>query len=213
MDMRIISVNVGKPEHIEGYRPLTGINKRSMTDPVTIGPLGLEGDAILDRKHHGGPDQAVYLYGRRDYAHFERELGRELPDGLFGENLTVEGLESARFHIGDRLALGDMLLEVSAPRNPCATFAARMGDPGWVKTFFAARRPGLYVRVLQGGKVAAGMSISVIQFTGTKVPVTELMHDYKRPSRERMRYLMEAPIHRDLVEQYTAALAQGDLLE
>lgn len=211
--MQIVAVNVGKAEHIGGYRPLTGINKRRVDAPVTIGTLGLEGDAILDRKHHGGPDQAVYLYGRPDYAHFERMLGRELPDGLFGENLTIAGLESARFHIGDRLAVGDMLFEVSAPRNPCSTFAARMSDPGWVKTFFAARRPGLYVRVLRGGQVSAGMSISVIPFAGTKVPVTELTHDYKRPSRERMRYLMEAPIHRDLIEQYTAALAQGDLLE
>jgi len=213
MPLDILSINIGKPEHIAGYKPLTGINKRPVTGPVEIGPLGLPGDAVLDTKHHGGPDQAVYLYGRPDYAWFEAMLGHSLPDGLFGENLTVSGLESARFNIGDRLVVGEVVLEVSAPRNPCSTFAARMGDPGWVKTFFAARRPGLYARVLQPGRIETGMSIAVTPFAGTRVPVTELTHDYKRPSRERMRYLLEAPIHRDLVEQYTAALSQGDLLD
>ena len=210
--LEIVSVNVGRPERIDGHKAPTGINKRPVTGPVPIGPLGLFGDAVLDSKHHGGPDQAVYLYGLPDYAFFARELGRTLPPGLFGENLTVAGLESARIHVGDRFTIGDVLLEASAPRNPCATFAARMGDVHWVKRFHAAQRPGVYARVLSPGTVAAGVAVTHVPFAGTKVPITELTTDYKKPSRDRMRYLLGAPIHRDLVEQYTAALAQGDLL-
>jgi len=207
----IVAVNVGKAERIPGYGPLTGINKRPVEGPVEIGPLGLFEDAILDRKNHGGPDQAVYMYGIPDYAFFETDLG-PLPHGLFGENLTVEGLESATINVGDRFSFGDVVLEVSAPRNPCMTFSARMGDPRWVKRFHAAQRPGVYARVLQPGPVEAGMMMRHTPFDGPKIAITELMTDYKKPSRERMRYLLQAPIHRDLVEQYTAALGQGDLL-
>lgn len=210
--LEIVSVNIGRSERIDGHKALTGINKRPVKGPVPIGPLGLLGDAVLDLVHHGGPDQAVYLYGLPDYAFFARELGRALPPGLFGENLTIAGLESARIHVGDRFAVGDALLEASAPRNPCSTFAARMGDPRWVKRFHAAQRPGVYARVLSPGTIAAGMAMIHLPFAGTKVPITELTVDYKKPSRDRMRYLLEAPIHRDLVEQYAAALSQGDLL-
>ncbi len=209
--MQLIAVNVGRPQHIPGHKALTGICKSSRTEGVFIGPLGLEGDAVLDLKNHGGPDQAVYLYGEPDYEHFAAELGRELPPGLFGENLTVAGLESGRINVGDRFEIGEVLLEASAPRNPCATFAARMGDPHWVKHFHAAARPGVYGRVIRTGSVAAGMTVRHIPFAGVPVPVTELMTDYKNPSPERMRYLLTAPIHRDLVAKYQAALAQGNL--
>ena len=157
--MHLIAVNVGKPEHIVGHKAATGIVKRPQTGPVTIGPLGLEGDAVLDLKNHGGPDQAVYIYGQPDYDLFARELGRELAPGLFGENLTIAGLESQAIHVGDRFEIGEVLLEATSPRIPCATFAARMGDPQWVKHFFAVNRPGVYVRVLRTGQVEAGMAV------------------------------------------------------
>lgn len=210
-DLRILSVNVGKPEIIPGHKAPTGIVKRPVTGPVAIGPYGLAGDAIMDKKHHGGLDQAVYLYGQPDYDVFAHDLGRELPPGLFGENLTIAGLESAAINIGDRLTIGDVVLEVTSPRNPCATFAARMDDPHWVKKFFAAGRLGVYGRVLSPGNVAAGMPVTLTRFNGPAVPVNELSHDYKNPAPERMRYLLQAPLHRDLRTQYEAALAQGSL--
>lgn len=210
-DMHLIAVNVGRPEIIEGHKAPTGICKHPVNGTVAIDLLGLEGDAVLDTKHHGGPDQAVYLYGQPDYDFFERELGRALPPGLFGENLTIAGLESGRIHIGDRFEIGDVLLEASAPRIPCSTFAARMGDPLWVRRFQQARRPGIYVRVLQRGAVEAGMPARHIPFTGEQVPITDLIEDYKAPSPERMRRLLRAPIHRNLVAKYEARLAQGTL--
>ena len=209
--MHIIAVNRGRPEHIPGHAALTGICKHPV-DAAMIAPLGLEGDAVMDTKNHGGPDQAVYLYGRPDYDVFERELGRELPPGLFGENLTIGGLDSQAIHIGDRFGIGEVLLEATSPRIPCATFAARMGDPHWLKRFFAANRPGVYARVLHPGRVEAGMPVRHIPYAGEPVHVIELMQDYKNPAPERMRRLLKAPIHRELVEKYEAKLAQGDLL-
>jgi MOSC domain-containing protein YiiM len=209
--MRVISVNIGRPEHIPGHKALTGICKHPAEGPVTIAPLGLEHDAVMDTRNHGGPDQAVYLYGQPDYDFFARELGRDLPPGLFGENLTIAGLESQKLHIGDRFEIGEVLLEATSPRIPCATFAARMGDPLWVKRFLAANRPGAYVRVLRTGAVEAGMAVKHIPFAGEQVLVTDLMEDYKKPASERMRRLLKAPIHRKLVTKYEAALAQTSL--
>jgi MOSC domain-containing protein YiiM len=207
-EMRIASVNLGRPLHIPGHNALTGIVKTPLGGPVAIGPLGLEGDAVMDKKNHGGLDQAVYLYGAPDYAFFAKELGRPLEPGLFGENLTVAGLESATVNIGDQFEIGDLLLEATSSRNPCATFAARMNDPLWVKRFFDAARPGFYARVLRPGAVEAGMNVQYLPYKGERVPVTELMRDYKNPAPERMRWLLKAPIHRDLAAKYEAALAQ-----
>jgi MOSC domain-containing protein YiiM len=210
--MQLLSVNVGRPEQIEGHTAPTGICKRPAPGPVEIAPLGLANDAVMDTKNHGGPDQAVYLYGQPDYDFWATELGQPMPPGLFGENLTLAGLESQKILIGDRFEIGPTLLEVTSPRVPCATFAARMGDPHWVKRFFAVNRPGVYVRVLTAGLVEVGMPVRHIPFAGEPVPMIELMHDYKRPAPERMRWLLKAPIHRDLATRYTDMLAQGDLL-
>src|SRR5437763_605949 len=124
--MRLLSVNVARPHRVvlNGRGRRTAILKRPVTGPVDVGELGLVGDEVGSKKHHGGPDQAVYLYGRDDYAWWERELDEELAPGTFGENLTVEGLHSAELRIGDRLEVGDaVVLEVTAPRIPCATLA------------------------------------------------------------------------------------------
>jgi MOSC domain-containing protein YiiM len=210
--MHLIAVNIGRPEIIPGHKAPTGICKHPATGPVIVAPLGLEGDAVMDTRNHGGPDQAVYLYGQPDYEFFAQELGRELPPGLFGENLTIAGLESGKIHIGDRFEIGGVLLEATSPRIPCATFAARMGgDPLWVRRFQQARRPGVYVRVLQHGPVEAGMPVRHLPFAGEQVLTTDLIEDYKAPSPERMRWLLKAPIHRDLVAKYQARLAQGSL--
>lgn len=209
--MHLIAVNIGRPEIIAGHKAPTGICKHPASGAVTLAPLGVEGDAVMDTRHHGGPDQAAYLYGQPDYEFFARELGRELPPGLFGENLTVAGLESGKIHVGDRFEIGDVLLEASAPRIPCSTFAARMGDPLWVRRFQQARRPGVYVRVLRDGSVKAGMAVRHVAFSGEQVLITDLIEDTKAPSPERMRWLLKAPIHRNLVAKYEARLAQGDL--
>ena len=205
------SVNLGHPEPIRTRRGASVIYKRPVAE-LRLEPAGVAGDAVLDTRHHGGPDQAVYAYLRSDYDWWTTELGQPLPPGTFGENLTVAGLDGAGLAIGDRFRIGDALLEITLHREPCSTLAARMGDPHWPKRFFAANRPGVCARVLHPGRVEAGMPVRHIPYAGEPVRVTELMQDYKNPAPERMRRLLKAPIHRELVEKYEARLAQGDLL-
>ena len=170
----LVSINLGTAQHIPGYGPLTGIVKTPVAS-AGIERLGMAGDAVCDSKHHGGTDQAIYVYFADDYAWWGNELGRTIEPGTFGENLTIAGVEGRAIAIGDRFAIGPALLEVSYHRTPCMTFAARMGDPLWVKRFHRANRPGAYCRVLQPGEVGAGMAVDHMPFAGERVTVSELM--------------------------------------
>ncbi len=178
--MHLISVNIGQERDLKNGKQVerTGIYKQPSDSPVYIGTLGLKGDAVVDSKHHGGEDQAVYVYGRADYDWWQDQIGRELPAGVFGDNLTVDGLESQRFSIGDRLRVGDVLLEVTAPRIPCGTLAARMGDPEFVKKFRHAERPGLYCRVIETGDVKAGDPVTHEPFKGDTITLTEMFRSW-----------------------------------
>lgn len=174
--MYLISVNVGQERSIQIGKQAeqTGIYKVPASGPVAITTLGVAGDAVMDVDNHGGPDQAVYVYGAADYAWWSAELGVELEPGTFGDNLTITNLESTALNIGDLLYVGAVTLQVTAPRIPCATFAARMGDPAFVKRFRAAERPGVYCRVLKAGHVQAGDPVTVERYTGATIAVLEM---------------------------------------
>jgi len=178
--LRLSSVNVGIETPIEGAGKTgrTGIFKRGVDGPVAVTPLGLAGDTISDTENHGGVDQAVYLYGAPDYAWWSEELGREMLPGTFGENLTVSGLRSAECCIGDRFLVGSAILEVTAPRIPCSTLNARMGDRMFAKRFRRAERPGLYCRVVRGGEVRAGEAVELERYEGEKLLALELFRDF-----------------------------------
>ena len=169
---------------------------------------GLANDAILDKANHGGVDQAVYIYTLPDYDWWSAELGRPCDPGLFGENLTVSGLESASVCVGDRYRIGDVLLEVTSPRIPCSTFAARMGDSQFVKRFMAGKRPGIYCRVLETGSVKAGVVIAAEPFNGEQITLLELFEGFPHKSvtsADRDRYL-SVPAHWKL-----AAFLKGEI--
>jgi MOSC domain-containing protein YiiM len=182
-DLRVLSVNVGREERIEGAKTSgkSGIFKRPVESSVTITLNGLSGDEISDKENHGGVDQAVYLFGSPDYEWWSEELGRELEPGTFGENLTVSGLESAGMCIGDRFVVGPVVLEVTAPRIPCVTLAVRMGDPAFLKRFRRAERPGLYCRVIRPGEVAAGDRVRSEPYSGERVPAIEVFRAFFDP--------------------------------
>ncbi len=194
---RIESVNVGSPRGMPNYDGPTGIFKRPVSGPVEIGPEGLAGDYIADTKHHGGPDQAIYLYFVDDYAWWEKELGREFVPGTFGDNLTLSGITSADFAVGDRLVAGDVVLEVTAPRIPCNTLARRMEDAGFVKKFRHAERPGAYCRVIRGGAVAPGMTLTHRPYDGARVDTVGMFRDHfvsGTLDEARLREVLAAPI-------------------
>ncbi|MEO8530048.1 MAG: MOSC domain-containing protein [Deltaproteobacteria bacterium] len=196
--MQLISVNIGKPVPFEHTRPgVTGIFKIPVSGPVQVNTLGLEGDAIIDTANHGGRDQAVYVYFREDYDWWEAELGRPLVPGTFGENLTISGMSSRGSLVGDRFTIGGVVLEVTSPRIPCRTFAARMEDKFFVKKFLAADRPGVYCRVLAEGQIESGTAVQFDRFAGAAVPVIEMCHSWNRSDLDDAtiaRYLA-APIH------------------
>ncbi|MBB5233117.1 MOSC domain-containing protein [Deinococcus budaensis] len=156
--MKILSVNVGQPTAVQvgGRTVVSGIRKHPVPGRVRVTAAGLDGDRVMNRKHHGGPDQAVYVYTREDYDHWAELLGRPLEPGTFGENLLLSGLESAEVQVGERFRAGSVLLEVTACRIPCGTLGARLGDAGFVKRFAAARRPGFYAQVLEAGDLGHG---------------------------------------------------------
>jgi len=142
---------------------VTAIDKRPLDVPVPVKPLGVWGDVQASRKHHGGPDKAVYAYADEDALHFGDLLGYEVTPGLFGENLRTSGLDVTGAVLGERWAVGDgLLLEVTMPRTPCATFQRRLREPRWVARFQAEGRPGAYLRVVKSGPAAAGDEVVVV---------------------------------------------------
>jgi MOSC domain-containing protein YiiM len=196
--MQLDSVNLGEERVLQHKDRVehTGIFKFPVEGSVKVTKLGLEGDVIVSKKHHGGPDQAVYVYGGADYAWWSEELKKQIFPGTFGDNLTIRNLESAQINIGDSIHIGDVTLQVTAPRIPCATFAARMNDSQWVKRFRHAERPGLYCRVIQQGFVKAGDIVSIEKYTDETISVLEMFHDYydRNKSEETLRRHLNAPI-------------------
>ncbi len=163
----LLAVNLGTPRPDAGSKgQLTGMHKRPTDGPVSLFDPGHKltgegsgalGDFLGDRRHHGGTDQAVYAVAREELDHWAAEVGRDLPPGSFGENLTTIGLDVDGALVGEIWRIGvTVRLQVTGPRIPCSTFAWAIGEPQWVKRFTQRGRTGAYLRVLTPGEVAAG---------------------------------------------------------
>jgi len=169
----VISVNLARVRP-NPYKSadVTGMEKLPVAGPVRVrapgdsdggAGSGLVGDTIGDKAHHGGDYQAVYAYAREEMDTFEPVLGRRLADGAFGENLTTRGVDVSGALIGERWRVGDdLVLQVTDPRTPCATFRGWIGVTGWLRTFTAAALPGTYLSVVTPGDVRAGDPIDVV---------------------------------------------------
>ena len=173
-DPAVLSVNVGAPAVLRGEAgrppgsarcPSTRSTSRTRAASVAgrrgQGFSGVAGDFIGSGRHHGGADQAVYAFAREELDHWERELGRTLAPGLFGENLTTVGLDVDAAEQGDTWTVGTAVLRVSAPRVPCANFAFRMGERAWVRRFAERGRGGCYLAVERAGRIVPGDPIAV----------------------------------------------------
>ncbi|MEU3658499.1 MOSC domain-containing protein [Streptomyces sp. NPDC032940] len=181
--MKLLSVNLGRATAVPyTSQPdgVTGIDKRPADGPVRVtapgpegtGGSGLAGDAVCETRHHGGPDQAVYAMAREDMDDWERELGRPLRHGVFGENLTTTGVDVSGALIGERWRVGpDLLLEVTSGRIPCRTFQGHLGEERWMKRFTAKGAPGAYLRVLEPGEIRAGDPVEIVHRPGHGVTV------------------------------------------
>jgi MOSC domain-containing protein YiiM len=157
----------------------TAIDKRPTAGPVRVGRLGLAGDRQMDVKHHGGPLQAVYAYASEDLDWWSRELGRELPHGYFGENLTTAGIDVGGARQGERWRLGEeddpehVVLQVTDSRIPCSTFQWRMGEPRWVRRFADHGEPGAYLSVVKEGVVRAGAVLEAVHVPEAAMTIRE----------------------------------------
>ncbi|MFI6688598.1 MOSC domain-containing protein [Streptomyces sp. NPDC050485] len=182
--MELLSLNLGRAtavEYTDAAGGRTGVDKRPVTGPVRVfapgpkgvGASGVEGDDVCDLRHHGGDHQAVYAYAREDLDVWAKELGRELPSGSFGENLTTYGVDVNGARIGERWRIGrDVVLEVASGRIPCRTFAGWLDQKGWVRRFTQAAVPGAYLRVIEPGEIRAGDPIEVIERPDHEVSVS-----------------------------------------
>ena len=162
---RLLSVNVGRPKQIgvrRGRPLMSAIGKAPVEGRVRVEGVNVAGDQQADLRVHGGVDKAVYAYAREDAAWWEEQLGRTLPAGMFGDNLTTEGVDVSGAVIGERWRIGTVELEVAQPRLPCAKLGTRFGDLKMVRRFAEASRPGAYLRIVTEGELGAGDPIEVL---------------------------------------------------
>ena len=161
----LLSVNVGRPQPIgtrRGRPVASAIGKLPVAGRVRVEGVNLAGDDQADRIAHGGPDKAVYAYAREDADWWAGELGREIPHGMFGENLTTDGVDCTGAVIGERWRVGSTLLEVCQPRIPCFKLGVRFDEPQMLKRFALASRPGAYLRIVEEGELGAGDAVEVV---------------------------------------------------
>lgn len=171
MTPTVLSTNIAHPRPDPGGADrLSGIDKRPVAGGIRVfapgpdygdGP-GVTGDLVGDSKHHGGAQKAVYAFAREELDYWQHQLGRELSDGAFGENLTTTGIDLGEVLINQRIRIGEALLEVSVPRRPCRTFGAWLEQRGWMKTFTQRYQCGTYFRVIEPGLILPGDQLEML---------------------------------------------------
>jgi|SRR5208283_2200552 len=186
--MIIQSLNVGLPakEIFFGKEVITGICKKPVIGPVHLGRTGFAGNGVADLKHHGGLDKAVCVYGVNHYPYWEKVLKTVLPPAPFGENLSLSNVDEAAVCIGDIFQLGTSVVQVSQPRQPCATLAARYGKSDMVKLVVDSGRTGYYLRVLEEGIVERGNALILKErdHNGITVSFANRIYHHDRRNRQ-----------------------------
>jgi MOSC domain-containing protein YiiM len=210
MSGSVLSVNVAQIREIPrgGEMVPTGIWKLPVEGRVAVRGVNVEGDEQADRSVHGGPHKALYAYAREDTDWWENELGRELPHGAFGENLTLRGMDVSGALIGERWRIGTVLLEVSEPRFPCWKLGARFGDPLMLKRFSAALRPGAYLRIAEEGELAAGDAVEIAERPDHDLTITGFARAYLR-DHDSLSRLLEVPAVSEMWRDWVAGRAAG----
>jgi len=182
----VASVNVSPVRTFEvgGKEIRSAILKAPVGGRVMVRALGVDGDAQADPRYHGGEEKAVYLYGAEHYAFWRSRIRGEtlarlggLPFGIFGENLTIDGLGDLEraLHVGDVLAIGDAQLELTTPRQPCWKLETRFAIPDFARAFLGSGRIGCYARVRREGLVGAGDSVRVAERLDHSIPLADLI--------------------------------------
>ncbi len=186
--MRVIATNIGKVTEIEyrGKKVKTGIYKYPVQDGIFLGPEDVENDDVVDRRFHGGVDKACYLYSA-DFYDYWKPLYPDLnwTYGMFGENLTVQGLNEQDIYVGNQYQIGEAIVEVSQPRQPCFKFGHKMGDPGILKQFINTTFSGIYVRVLKKGLVKPEDKMELLVEKKSNPTIAEVFYCLYQPELKR----------------------------
>lgn len=175
--MEIISTNIAKPATIEwrGQKVETGIYKYAVGNPIFLGSEDVANDHVIDRRYHGGPDKACYLYSADHYPFWQNKYPtQDWKWGMFGENLTISGLNESEIRIGDRFQIGGAVVQVTQPRQPCFKLGVRFGDQSVVSDFWTLPYPGVYVRVLSPGEVKRGDELVLIERDPKSLSVSQV---------------------------------------
>jgi MOSC domain-containing protein YiiM len=191
---KVLSVNVGEVREFEynGHPARSAIWKTPVVGRIAVRGVNLDGDDQADREAHGGPDKAVYAYAIEDMRWWEQEIGRSLSYGVFGENLTTEGIDVNSSLVGDHWEIGTAVFEVSEPRIPCWRLAVRMNDKVFPRRFTEALRPGAYLRIVVEGDVGAGDKIQVIEKPDHNLTIRDVFRIYTR-DRDEVERLLSVP--------------------
>lgn len=179
--MRIVSVNVGLPRTVlyQGKEVSTGIFKSPVPKPIMVHQTNLDGDRQADLRVHGGREKAVYAYPHQHYIGWKTDFPQfNFPVGVFGENLTVEGLDEREIRIGDRFQAGECELQVTQPRLPCFKLGIRFGDPKMVQHFLQRKQPGVYFSVVKEGLVKASDKFTLLDKSDSQLTVTDIVRLY-----------------------------------
>ncbi|MDO9613211.1 MAG: MOSC domain-containing protein [Bacteroidota bacterium] len=181
--MQVLSANIAQPTTIQwrGQEVLTGIYKYAVETAIFLNSEDVDNDHVLDRRYHGGIDKACYLYSADHYP-FWKDKFPELKWewGMFGENLTVKGLNESDVRIGDRFQIGGAIVQVSQPRQPCFKLGVRFGDQKVVDDFWNSPFPGVYVRILQPGNVAKGDQFTLLESNQDSLSVDQVFSVFRR---------------------------------
>jgi MOSC domain-containing protein YiiM len=197
--MKLLSLNVGRPRQVDTPRGpvLTAIWKFPVEGRVALRQFNIAGDQQADLRVHGGEYKAVYLYPSEHYPFWRGELpGMDLPPGMFGENLTTEGVDEREVQIGDRFRIGTAVLQVSQPRMPCFKLGLKFGRPDMVKRFWLSGRSGIYFSIVEEGELGAGDEIVPVLRVAQGISVAELVKLYRDPAPDpaRIQVALNAPL-------------------
>ncbi|XOV92828.1 MAG: MOSC domain-containing protein [Bacteroidota bacterium] len=174
--MKVVSVNISKSATIKwrGKEVTTGIYKKPVDHPILLKAQGVENDTVIDHRYHGGIYKACYLYSA-DYYEYWKSLYPNLDwtYGMFGENITIAGMDESKLSAGEKYRLGEALVEITKPREPCYKLGVKFGNQKVLRDFIRFGHPGSYVRVLEAGLVKSGDPFELTEkSTGTSIKQT-----------------------------------------
>lgn len=177
--MKVVSVNIGKKKLVnwKGKQEYTGIYKSPVNKPIILGKEDVENDDVVDRKYHGGIFMACYIYSADHYPYWKEKYPREDWDyGMFGENITIEGLDEKKLHLGDVYKIGSAIVKISQPRKPCYKLGIRFDTQAILKDYIQADYPGSYLQVIESGTVQNGDEFTLIEKHPDAIGLLEAYH-------------------------------------